>query len=120
MPGYLRVFWHGFEIARIQQVGEHFELHYLETEDSRTARERGFEGLWGFPLHQEVYREGVKESLLRRVCSRKREDFKKYLEAHGLPEDWDGSDMELVGLTGGRLPSDAFSFALSGVGKSST
>lgn len=120
MTGYLRVFWNGLEVASVQEDGEQFELCYLKTEDTRSARLRGFVGLCGFPDYQEHYREGVKESLLRRVCPRERGDFKKYLKAHNLPEDWNGTDLELVGLTGGRLPSDAFSFALAWVGKSST
>ena len=110
----LSVFWHGLEVARVHQEGEQFELHYLKTHSALTARLLGFEGLWGFPISQQSYREGVRDSLLRRVCPRKRTDFKKYLRAHNLPEDWDGTDLELLGLTGGRLPSDSFFFAFVG------
>lgn len=76
--------------------------------DFEAAKAAGFKGYPAFPLDQAEVRQGVIESLLRRLPPRKREDFAEYLEQHRLPVPFDYSDFALLGYTGARLPSDGF------------
>jgi hypothetical protein len=84
-------------------------FRYLKaTPDFAAARAAGFKGVPAFPLEQDETRQGVIESLLRRLPPRKREDFAEYLAQHRLPSPFRHSDFALLGYTGARLPSDGF------------
>lgn len=84
-------------------------FRYLRgTEDFNAAQEAGFEGFPAFPEDTVETRQGVIESLMRRLPPRNREDFSEYLTQHRLPFPWRYSDSALLGYTGARLPSDGF------------
>ena len=53
-------------------------------------------------------RQGVRETLMRRLPPAKREDFAEFLAQHRLPSPFAYSDLALLGYTGARLPSDGF------------
>src|SRR5258706_9962635 len=87
----------------------HVVFHYLrDTEDFVEACKAGFKGFPAFHLEHGDIRQGVLESLLRRLPPRKREDFDDYLASHRLPVPFNYSDIALLGYTGARLPSDSF------------
>ncbi len=84
-------------------------FRYLKaTSDFRAALDAGFKGVPAFSLDQDETRQGVIESLLRRLPPRKREDFSEYLAQYRLPSPFPYSDFALLGYTGARLPSDGF------------
>ncbi len=87
-------------------------FRYLQhTSDFEEARKAGFKGFPAFHLKDKddnEVRQGVIESLMRRLPPRKREDFDDFLAQHRLPSPFNNSDMALLGYTGARLPSDGF------------
>lgn len=84
-------------------------FHYLrDTRDFEEAWKAGFVGYPSFSTEQDEFRQGVIQSLMRRIPSRQREDFPEYLTQHRLPAPFNYSDMALLGYTGARLPSDGF------------
>ncbi len=86
-----------------------FVFRYLkDTADFRSAQEAGFQGFPAFAMNQDEARQGVIETLMRRLPPRNREDFAEYLAQHRLPHPFDNSDFALLGYTGARLPSDGF------------
>lgn len=92
-----------------QESGGRIVFRYLKnTPDFEAARETGFKGFPAFRLKDDEVRQGVIESLLRRLPPRKREDFADFLAQHRLPSPFNHSDMALLGYTGARLPSDGF------------
>lgn len=92
-----------------QEPGGQVVFHYLKgTLDYQAAVDAGFKGFPAFPLDAAETRQGVIESLLRRLPPRKREDFANYLAQHRLPFPFQHSDLTLLAYTGARLPSDGF------------
>lgn len=88
---------------------EQIVFRYLkDSPDFEAAKTAGFKGFPAFPLEQAEIRQGVIESLMRRLPPRKREDFADYLAQHRLPNPFNYSDLALLGYTGARLPSDGF------------
>lgn len=86
-----------------------FVFRYLNnTPDFQSAQVAGFQGFPAFSLAQAETRQGVIESLMRRLPPRNREDFAEYLAQHRLPHPFPYSDFALLGYTGARLPSDGF------------
>lgn len=84
-------------------------FRYLKkTPDFEAACNAGFKGFPAFRLEDDEVRQGVIESLLRRLPPRNREDFAEFLAQHRLPCPFIYSDMALLGYTGARLPSDGF------------
>lgn len=84
-------------------------FRYLKgAEDFQAAEAAGFKGFPAFRLEEAEIRQGVLESLMRRLPPRNREDFDDYLRVHGLPSPFELSDLALIGHTGARLPSDGF------------
>jgi len=91
-------------------AGTELVFRYLtETQDFREALAAGFQGYPAFPLNEVEARQGVHDTLMRRLPPRKREDFADFLAQHRLPCPFTHSDMALLGYTGARLPSDGFS-----------
>jgi hypothetical protein len=84
--------------------------YLLGTEEMVAAQAAGFEGHPAFKLADADYKQGVRETLLRRLPPRNREDFADFLMMHRLPNPFPGSDLALLGYTGAKLPSDGFSF----------
>ncbi|MBT9456089.1 MAG: hypothetical protein IV097_05660 [Burkholderiaceae bacterium] len=82
-------------------------FRYVEgTADYEAASAAGFQG---FPAFRETEtRQGVLETLVRRLPPRRREDFDDFLRQHGLPVPFKLSDFALLGYTGAKLPSDGF------------
>jgi hypothetical protein len=92
-----------------KDAGGQVIFRYLTgTPDFDAAKQAGFKDFPAFPLDKGELRQGVIESLLRRLPPRKREDFADYLAQHRLPNPFNHSDMALLGYTGARLPSDGF------------
>lgn len=84
-------------------------FRYLKgTEDYAEAEKAGFKGFPAFHSEQPETRDGVLDSLIRRLPPRNREDFREYLAKHGLSAPFELSDFALLGYTGARLPSDGF------------
>lgn len=79
-----------------------------DSKDYQAAVAAGFKGFPAFRLEDSESRQGVLESLMRRLPPRNREDFSEYLQLHGLAAPFKLSDMALLGYTGARLPSDGF------------
>lgn len=82
--------------------------YLIDTPDFEAASKAGFKGFPAFRLEDDEVRQGVIESLLRRLPPRNREDFAEFLAQHRLPYPFNYSDMALLGYTGARLPSDGF------------
>jgi hypothetical protein len=85
-------------------------LRYLtSTDDFKKAMQLGFGGYPAFSIDREVHSNGVLEAFMRRIPSRKREDFNKYLEILRLKSDSNINDFTLLGYSGAKLPGDTFS-----------
>ncbi len=97
------------EVVRGANGSEMVFRYLTETPDFRAAMAAGFKGYAAFPLDEPETRQGVLETLMRRLPPRKREDFADFLAQHRLPSPFTHSDMALLGYTGARLPSDGFS-----------
>lgn len=86
-------------------------LNYLvDTPDMEEARAAGFLGHPAFRLNESTVHARVRDTLLRRLPPRNRDDFSDFLVMHRLPDPFPYSDMALLGYTGARLPSDGFAF----------
>ncbi|WP_185268833.1 HIRAN domain-containing protein [Halopseudomonas xiamenensis] len=84
------------------------KFRYLkETEDYRLALEEGFIGFPAFTKSSTIFDDAL-DAFYTRLPPRKRADFGKYLSQYGLPENFNGSHMALLGYTGARLASDSF------------
>ena len=95
--------------VRADQASGSVVFRYLKgTEDFAAAEAAGFKGFPAFRLDDAETRNGVLESLMRRLPPRNREDFDDYLGLHGLTAPFELSDLALLGYTGARLPSDGF------------
>ncbi|WP_051534390.1 hypothetical protein [Deefgea rivuli] len=98
-------------VAEVVRSNDEYIFNYLiDTEDYNFAIKQGFKGYAAFSLEKPVHNVGVMDALARRLPPRKREDFSNYLMQFRLPSSFSGSDFSLLGYTGGKLPSDTFSF----------
>lgn len=98
-------------VAEIVRDNDKIVFRYLpDTADYQAALANGFLGYPAFDPAIIVHETGVLEALSRRLPPRKRDDFAEYLVQYRLPENFNGSDLALLGYTGGRLPSDTFGF----------
>ena len=96
-------------IGEVARDGAGIVFRYLKgTQDFSAAENAGFKGFPAFRLENLETREGVRESLMRRLPPRNREDFVDYLRSHALPAPFALSELALLGYTGARLPSDGF------------
>ncbi len=97
-------------IGEVYPNQEGYAFRYLkETPDYAEAEKAGFRGFPAFKQNDNgEIQQGVLESLLRRLPSRRREDFDQYLARQALPAPFEHSDFALLGYTGGKLPSDGF------------
>lgn len=96
-------------IGEVERDGTGLVFRYLKgTRDFEAAEDAGFKGFPAFRLETAETREGVRESLMRRLPPRNREDFADYLRSHALPAPFALSELALLGYTGARLPSDGF------------
>jgi hypothetical protein len=84
--------------------------YHLGSPDFEAAKDAGFKGYPAFRLDDKVFASGVREAFMRRLPPRNRGDFDAFLKMHKLPVPFTGSDLALLGYTGGRLPSDGFGF----------
>ena len=84
--------------------------YFLDSPDLVAAQSAGFKGYPAFKLDDREFSLGVRDSLLRRLPPRNRDDFDAFLTVHRLPTPFIWSDLALVGYTGARLPSDGFAF----------
>lgn len=96
-------------VGKLVKLDSGFEFSYLEeTQDFNTAVAQGFLGYPAFPLNKGSFTNNVLATFMKRLPPRSRRDFKKYLLNHDLPENFDGSDFDLITHTGIQLPSDGF------------
>ncbi len=95
----------------LESSGQAVFRYLKDSADFQAALAAGFKGFPAFPLKEKEaeIRQGVIEALMRRLPSRKREDFADYLARHALSTPFNHSDFALLGYTGARLPSDGFS-----------
>lgn len=93
----------------MKRAGSTMGFRYLtELADYQKAKEAGFQGFPAFKANDVEQTHGVRESFLRRLPPRNREDFADYLALHRLPSPFEYSDFALLGYTRSRLPSDGF------------
>lgn len=91
-----------------EETGQVVFRYLKDSADFKAASDAGFKGFPAFKLSEPEVRQGVIESLMRRLPPRKREDFAGYLARHALPSPFGYSDFALLAYTGARLPSDGF------------
>tara|TARA_R110002049_G_scaffold102595_1_gene248242 strand:- start:10343 stop:11038 length:696 start_codon:yes stop_codon:yes gene_type:complete len=91
-----------------KESGDAIFSYNLGTKDFELAKADGFVGFPSFRLDQKEHVKNVIESFMKRLPSRSRGDFKKYLTNHGIPESFDGDNISLLAHTGAKLPSDGF------------
>ena len=95
------------EIIRVND--NQAEFRYLtDSLDYKNAEKEGFLGYPAFRTTKNNHEVNVLAAFTCRLPSRKRNDFKDYLAAHGLPDDFSGSDFSLLAHTGAKLPGDGF------------
>jgi hypothetical protein len=94
--------------VRIDAGGQTVFRYLKNSPDFIEAQKAGFQGVPAFDVKLDEVRQGVIESLMRRLPPRNREDFSDYLAQHRLPAPFNYSDITLLGYTGARLPSDGF------------
>lgn len=99
-----------FSVGTIKKLSEdQFEFSYnVNSEQFSDAIQEGFQGYPAFKISDGTYSNGVMSTFMKRIPPRSRKDFKKYLANHHLPNDFHGSDYELISHTGIQLPSDGF------------
>lgn len=116
-PSRLYLVWHhrGDDTPRHRRIiGELYKhddsvkFRYLtDSVDYQEAVKEGFIGFPAFTKSSETFDDAL-DAFMTRLPPRKRADFGKYLSQYGLPADFNGSDMALLGYTGARLASDSF------------
>ena len=95
-------------VAELARNGNSADLVYLrETPEFKDAKKLGFEGYRGFSTEQGSH-SNVLATFMRRLPSRKREDFNKFLNAIRIKPESEISDFALLGYSGARLPDDDF------------
>ncbi len=72
-------------------------------------RDAGYVGYPAFRLESREHRDGVIQTLGRRLPPRSRSDFGNYSRHFRIPPDAGLSDFGLLGLTEAKLPNDGFS-----------
>lgn len=117
-PSRLFLVWHHLRddsprhrriVGEIYKDGSHFYFRYTKaTEDFKLAKEEGFIGFPAFTMNSSEPFKDVLDVFTKRLPPRKRADFGKYLSQYGLPENFSGSEISLLGYTGARLESDSF------------
>ncbi|GEK15190.1 HIRAN domain-containing protein [Aliivibrio fischeri] len=96
-------------VGMLKKVDNGFEFSYLvDTPDYIAACLQGFLGYPAFRLGTTVFSNDVMVTFMKRLPPRSRRDFKRYLTNHHLPENFEGSDFDLISHTGIQLPSDGF------------
>jgi len=84
------------------------DLVYLtDSPDYRSAIECGFAGHPAFRLSAERHH-NVMDTFARRLPTKKRHDYGRYLELRAISPDASISDFTLLGYTGAKLPDDGF------------
>lgn len=87
-------------------------FRYLSgTDDLALAQAAGFIGYPAIPDLSDSAIADAEEIFSRRLPPSSRSDFPAFLERFGLDPTAEWSPMDLLGYTGGRLPSDSFGFA---------
>ena len=95
-------------VGEVYKDGGSAKFRYLkDSEDYKRATEEGFIGFPAFTKSSEIFEDAL-DAFSTRLPPRKRADFDKYLSQYGLPNDFHGSYMALLGYTGARLASDSF------------
>jgi hypothetical protein len=97
-------------VAELRRRGADADLVYLrESKDYADAKSKGFKkGEYpGFPADKD--NTGVLAAFMRRLPSRQRGDFDKFLDAIRIAPNAEISDFALLGYAGARLPGDDFS-----------
>lgn len=98
------------EISRSSPGTDDWAFSYLRGSDLKKAQSLGFQGFPAYAIEQITPFHGVHDTFMRRLPPKRRTDFSEYLAQHRLPSPFIYSDMALLGYTGGKLPSDGFSF----------
>lgn len=122
-PNYLLIIWQEqvnkvntgtrFIVGKIIRENNSYILRYNESSQAfKDAVNKGFAPSIAFRKTNKEYDEGVIDIFLKRIPSKSRSDFDKYLEYYRIHPSLKNemSDFAILGYTGGRLPSDGFSF----------
>lgn len=118
-PSRLMLVWHHSDansgrprtrrvVGELVKDGDNVVFNYLKgTSDFDSAVDEGFLGFPAFNVEAEgPFPAG--NIFIRRLPPKSRKDFKEYLEEHGLPVDFSGSEFSLLSYTGAKLASDTF------------
>lgn len=99
-----------YVVGQLIRTGDMVVLEYFKgSVDYEEASEHGFKGYPAFQAKAETtYDTQVMEAFIRRLPSRSRRDFSRFLELRGIRPDVSISDFALLGYTGAKLPDDGF------------
>lgn len=107
-----------YAVGEVSFNGERFVFQYfdqsrfeIENDGAKllTLEPLGFQGYAAFKTKQAIHREGVLETLLRRLPPRDRSDFAAYQQHFRIKPDTKISDFALLAYTEAKLPNDGFS-----------
>lgn len=96
-------------VGELYRDGESASFRYLKhSDDYKLAVEEGFIGFPAFTVHSNEPFKNAIDVFSKRLPPQKRADFGKYLSQYGLPDNFEGTTLALLGYTGARLASDSF------------
>lgn len=102
---------HRFAVGEVTHDDSKTVLKYfLGTNDYNEAAHLGYRGYPAFRLNEREHASGVLEAFARRLPPEKRSDFSQYKESLRVRADAKISTFGLLAYSGGKLPSDGFSF----------
>ena len=117
-PDYILLYWNASQgedrmrrcVAKVFEKEKILQLEYLnDSDDFKEAKNLGFKGFPGLKIEIQKHSH-VEEQFYKRIPSRKRNDFNRFLEANRVSPDSGITDFELLGYSGAKLPGDNFSF----------
>lgn len=94
-------------VGEIVRHGDDFRMEY-NGPDFKEALEREFQGCPGLPVTEVVYGNQAMASLGSRNPDRRRPDYGELMKFWRIPTDADA--FTVLGMTGGRLPTDTLEF----------
>lgn len=95
-------------VGELVRDGDTVKFRYAKnSDDYKQAEKEGFIGFPAFTKNVSSVDDAL-DAFSTRLPPRKRADFGRYLSQYGLPEEFTGSYMALLGYTGARLESDSF------------
>ena len=98
-------------VAELAQCERGISFRYFNEDLLNSAYEAGFKGYPGLPLNAEHKPATATDTLMRRVPSRSRPDFREFVETFGLSSQAQFTGLSLLAYTGARSVDDSFGIA---------